>query len=271
MTQVLDHGFVRMVDHMGDDLAVVQAARTSYGEGTKTPSDDRSLIRYLMRHWHTTPFEMVEFKWHIRLPLFVAGHLVRHRTANINAYSGRFSIMPDLFYVPDPERIGAQSTTNKQGTGEPTDHETAVEICEIIENISKEMFAGYSEWVGTPEQPGPVSRELARIILPQNNYTDWTFKMDLHNLMHLMRLRLDHHTQWETRQYAQAMFDQVAPIVPICIEAFEDYRLYGASMSRAEMDILRRLVRNSATAEGKPDTMSKSEWREFLDKMTAPV
>ena len=230
---VLDHGFVQLIDVMGDDQAIVQAARQSYGEGTRAVSEDRGLIRYLMRHGHTTPFEMVEFKFSIRLPIFVARQLVRQRTASLNEYSGRYSVMKGLFYIPTPDRIGRQSVTNKQGTGEPLPHERAVEFCEWIENTSRLIYEEYENFIDPEEYD--VSRELARINLPVNIYTEWTWKLDLHNLFKLLNQRLDHHAQWEIRQYAEAIAVMVKDRCPVAWEAFQDYQRQAVTFSRMEM------------------------------------
>ena len=264
---VLDHGFIRLVDSMGDDAAIVQAARTSYGEGTKTPSDDRSLIRYLMRHWHSTPFEMVEFKFHMRLPVFVARQWIRHRTANVNEYSARYSIVPELFYVPEPGRIGAQSATNKQGTGEKLDSS----IAEIWQNMvrvnSKNAYEHYQRDIAT-EGCGAfgISRELARINLPQNAYTEWYWKCDLHNIFHLLRLRADAHAQWEIQQYAQALISLIRPIVPVALEAWQDYRQHAVNFSAQEMVVIRRMMAGGPIQLFGPE-MSNREWIEFGEKM----
>lgn len=258
---VLDHGFVRLVDTMGDDAAIVQAARTSYGEGTKTPSDDRSLIRYLMRHWHTTPFEMCEMKFHMQMPVFVARQWIRHRTANVNEYSARFSIVPDLWYAPSVERLGRQSETNKQGTGEAFPLNVAERYVADISEVSEGAFSVYKNIV----EDG-MSRELARIILPQNAYTQWYWKCDLHNILHLLRLRCDPHAQWEIREYAAAVAGMVAERFPLAHEAWVDYRLEAQTFSRMEMDALRELIREGGCLPTPCNGMSKREAKEFLDK-----
>ena len=269
MKNVLDHGFVRLVDHMGDDAAIVQAARTSYGEGTKTPSDDRSLIRYLMRHWHTTPFEMVEFKFHMRLPVFVARQMIRHRSASVNEYSARYSVVPELYYSPDPSRIGRQSETNKQGTGEPLSADDAGFISELIDQKSDDLFKAYNGIVLPKSEGGQygVARELARIVLPANMYTEWYYKMDLHNLFHLLRLRTDDHAQWEIQEYGRAMLALIEPIVPIACEAWVDYRRDAVSLSRMELEVLRKMIAAGGFVQTAGPEMSKREWMEFLDKI----
>lgn len=228
-TKVLNHGFVRLVDHMGDDTSIVQAARVSYGVGTKTTNDDAGLIRYLLRHKHTTPFEMVEFKFHMRMPIFVARQWIRHRTASVNEYSGRYSEMPELFYVPEASALKKQSQTNKQGG----DDEIIEDTQASIDMFSKGQSKSYYEYEAHL-QTG-LSRELARINLPLSIYTEWYWKIDLHNLFHFLKLRLDTHAQYEIRVFAQAMADYIKPIVPIAWQAFEDYSLHAMHLSRLEI------------------------------------
>lgn len=235
---VLDHGFVRVIDYMGDDAAIVQAARVSYGEGTNTPSDDRSLIRYLMRQHHTTPFEMCEIKLHLKMPIFVARQWIRHRTANVNEYSGRYSIMPHEFYVPEMHDIQGQSTSNKQGREEGAISPHAQALAKgIFEGTGESMFAVYDR-LGEMQ----VSRELARIVLPLSAYTEFYWKIDLHNLLHFLRLRIDPHAQKEIREFARVIADVVSGWVPVAFEAFTDYRLGAVTFSRMEMDFLRLVL-----------------------------
>ena len=236
--KVLDHGFVRVVDVMGDDSAVVQAARVSYGDGTKSVREDEGLIRYLMRHWHTTPFEMCEIKFHVKLPIFVARQWIRHRTANTNEYSARYSEVKDEFYVPEPEQVRAQSKTNKQGRGEKLDAEASEEFLQGLRYINSESFYTYHS--GLHELN--VARETSRIVLPLNTYTEWYWKTDLHNLLHFCRLRADPHAQWEIRQYAEAILKIVEQWVPATYRAFVDYRLNAHTFSGPEMELLRRLI-----------------------------
>jgi thymidylate synthase (FAD) len=233
----LDHGFVRLVDHMGDDSAIVQAARVSYGGGTKTAEEDETLIRYLMRNMHTSPFEMVEFKFHCKLPIFCARQMVRHRTASLNELSGRYSELPEEFYIPRMERVVRQSTTNKQGSGEVFEESVANHIRSNMSAMARDEFKHY-HWMLEQD----VARELSRINLPLSTYTDWYWKMDLHNLFHFLKLRLDGHAQYEIRVYAEAIFKLIRPIVPISCKAFENYALNAVTFSEAEMDILQRLV-----------------------------
>ena len=261
---VLDHGFVRLVDSMGDDAAVVQAARVSYGEGTTTARSDRGLIRYLMRHWHSTPFEMVEFKFHMALPIFVARQLIRYRTANVNEYSARYSVMKDKFYIPDVERIGKQSKSNKQGTGAALTQYDAAFVQKRIETISYQSYQEYAEW--TNEEGLDIARETARMILPVNVYTEWYWKTDLHNLFHVIHQRADGHAQWEIQQYAKAMLEIIKPIVPVSVEAFFDYRMNARTFSAQEMEIVRHALARLDTSE-KLGELSDGEWREFLEKL----
>jgi thymidylate synthase (FAD) len=267
---VLDHGFVRLVDYMGDDGAVVQAARVSYGRGTRQVHEDRGLIRYLMRHRHTTPFEMCELKLHVKLPIFVARQWIRHRTANVNEYSARYSILDREFYVPDAAVLGVQAAANRQGRGEPVSPERAAEVLAWLRDDAERCYRHYEAMLalagapGEPDREG-VARELARINLPLNYYTQWYWKIDLHNLLHFLSLRLDPHAQHEIRVYADAIGDIVKQWVPLCWEAFSDYRLEGASLSRMEVLALREMARG-----GQPDLlalgMSQREAREFRER-----
>jgi len=230
---VLDHGFVRVVDYMGDDAAVVQAARVSYGRGTKRVSDDRGLIRYLMRHWHSTPFEMCEIKLHVKLPIFVARQWIRHRTANVNEYSARYSILDREFYVPRPEDLAVQSATNRQGRGDVLDPEQATEVMALLREDAQRSFDLYDRLMADPEQEAGygLARELARMALPLNAYTQWYWKIDLHNLMHFVRLRADAHAQYEIRAYAEVLNEILGKWTPLTHEAFIDYRLNAQELS----------------------------------------
>jgi thymidylate synthase (FAD) len=250
--KVLDHGFVGLVDVMGDDSSIVQAARTSYGKGTKSVSEDRGLIRYLMKNWHTSVFEMVEFKFHIKLPIFVMRQHVRHRTANLNEYSGRYSVMTDEFYIPEPHRLQSQSVLNKQGSGEPLVGQELHAVQDLIKNISSDNYNAYlslmnepqsNNW-GIPDRQG-LSRELSRIILPQNNYTECYWKIDLKNLLHYIRLRADHHAQWEIQEFAKALASFVKQQCPMAFEAFEDYMEHSMMISRLEKNLLQDVIKSS--------------------------
>ena len=234
----LDKGFVRLIDVMGDDAAIVQAARVSYGSGTKKVLEDRGLIRYLLRHAHTTPFEMVEFKFHVKLPIFVARQWIRHRTANVNEYSGRYSEMKDEFYTPNPNDIRPQSVLNKQGRSEETLPDgMAEQAANAFKAGQDEAYAQYQEFL---EQG--IAREIARINLPVSNYTEWYWKIDLHNLFHFLRLRIDSHAQYEIRVFAEAIAELVKPFVPPAWEAFEDYVLNAHRMTAPELKVMKHLL-----------------------------
>ena len=258
---VLDHGFVRVVDYFGDDAAIVQAARVSYGTGTKKISDDRNLIRYLLRHRHSTPFEMCEIKLHVKLPVFVARQWIRHRTANVNEYSARYSILDREFYIPAPEHLAAQSTVNNQGRGEVLTGEEAARVLEMLKSDAGRAYDHYQEMLSQEGQQG-LARELARMNLPANIYTQWYWKVDLHNLFHFLRLRADAHAQYEIRVYAEAICRVVADWVPIAWGAFEDYRLGGVTLSSKAVECVRRMLKGEAVTQ-ETSGMSKGEWREF--------
>jgi len=261
----LNLGFVRLIDVMGDDSSIVQAARVSYGKGTKTVNEDRGLIRYLMRHRHTTPFEMVEFKFHIKLPIFVARQWIRHRTANVNEYSGRYSEMKDEFYIPELEQIRFQSQINKQGRSEETlDENTSKEILQLLETNQLKSYEDYKALLDKG-----LTREIARITLPLANYTEWYWKIDLHNLFHFLKLRLDSHAQYEIRVYAEAIANIVKVVVPLAWEAFEDYQLNSMYFSLQELKIIKKYLDiNSLEQLDNNDNLSKRELNEFKDKIS---
>lgn len=264
---VLDHGFIRVIDYMGDDSAICQAARVSYGKGTKSVQNDEGLIRYLMRHWHSTPFEMCEIKLHVKLPVFVARQWIRHRTANVNEYSARYSILDREFYIPAPEHVNAQSVVNNQGRGGVLEGAEAARVLEILKSDSNRAYDNYEAMISTSgpdgaEQDG-LARELARMNLPSNIYTQWYWKVDLHNLFHFLRLRADEHAQYEIRVYADAICKVVADWVPAAYGAFEDYRLGGATMSGKALDCVRRMLKGEEVTQ-ETSGMSKGEWREFI-------
>jgi thymidylate synthase (FAD) len=251
-TQVLDHGFVGLVEHMGYDSAIVQAARTSYGKGTKTANSDRALIRYLTRRHHTSVFEMVEFKFHVKMPIFVMRQHIRHRTASVNEYSGRYSVMTDEFYYPPPQRLQSQSIVNKQGSGEVLDLLEAEMVQNTIQRSSQEAYKDYLSLINDSqgrdyqiENRKGLSRELARIILPVNNYTEFYWKIDLHNLLRYLMLRSDSHAQQEIQDYANAFAHYVEKICPIAFKAFEDYIVHGHSLSRMTNDLLQEIIKTS--------------------------
>ncbi len=261
----LDKGFVRLVDSMGSDAAIVQAARVSYGAGTKQVSEDRGLIRYLMRHAHSTPFEMVEFKFHVKLPIFVARQWIRHRTANVNEYSGRYSVMQDEFYVPEGAQIRPQSATNKQGRAEETlSADDSAQILELLKNGQTKAYQDYETLLDHN-----FARELARINLPVSMYTEWYWKIDLHNLFHFLRLRMDAHAQYEIRVYAEAMAEMVRDITPLAFEAFEDYALNAVRLTAPEIRAMKRLLASNDLDDAAllESGLSKREMAEFRSKL----
>lgn len=261
---VLDHGFVRVIDYMGDDSAIVQAARVSYGKGTKQVNQDRGLIRYLMRHWHSTPFEMCELKLHVKLPIFVARQWIRHRTANVNEYSARYSVLDREFYIPEPAQLATQSTQNNQGRGDELSAEQAQYVMNLLQQESMGAYQTYETLLNGSEQAGTdgISRELARMSLSLNYYTQWYWKIDLHNLMHFLRLRADHHAQYEIRVYADLIAEITKAWLPITYEAFEDYRLGAASLSRQATEIINLALANQPY-QHLVDAMSQREWQDI--------
>ncbi len=259
---VLDHGLVRVIDYMGDDDAIVQAARVSYGAGTKKAQDDNSLIRYLMRHWHSTPFEMCEIKFHVKLPVFVARQWIRHRTANVNEYSARYSILDKEFYIPEPSNLAAQSKINNQGRGQVLEAEEAQRVLEILKNDSDRSYANYEQFLSSDGKPG-LARELARMNLPTNIYTQWYWKTDLHNLFNFLRLRADEHAQYEIRVYAEIICGLVQKWVPKAFQAFLDYQLNSIHLSSQAAECLKKKLKGEKIAF-ENSGMSKREWKEFL-------
>jgi len=259
--EVLDHGLVRVIDYMGDDAAITQAARVSYGRGTKAVQNDEGLIRYLMRHWHSTPFEMCEVKFHVKLPVFVARQWIRHRTANVNEYSARYSILDREFYIPAPENLAAQSTVNNQGRGALLQGDEAQRVLDILRDDAMRSYDNYEAMLSQDGQQG-LARELARMNLPANVYTQWYWKVDLHNLFHFLRLRADAHAQYEIRVYAETMCQIVKDWVPLAYGAFEDYRLGGATLSGKAIEVLKRRLKGEVVTQ-ETSGMSKGEWREF--------
>ncbi len=270
-------GFVRVIDYMGDDAAIVQAARVSYGNGTRRTRDDQGLINYLMRNWHTSPFEMCEIKLHVKLPIFVARQWIRHRTANVNEYSARYSILDNEFYIPDAEHIGVQSSTNRQGRGDAIDAAQARRVQELLREDAERAYAHYEEMLNEtpegdaadPERPG-IARELARMNLSLNFYTQWYWKTDLHNLMHFLRLRVDPHAQWEIRAYGERMNEVLQRWVPMTYAAFTNYRLGGAALSEQALEAVRRLLAGEAV-DAKSAGMSPGEWRELRAMLRLPA
>ena len=269
---VLDHGFVRVIDYMGDDSAIVQSARVSYGKGTKKISNDQGLIKYLMRHRHSTPFEMCEIKFHIKLPIFIARQWIRHRTANVNEYSARYSILDKEFYIPSIENIAAQSSVNNQGRGEVLSNEEASNVISILKADAEQTYANYesllnesSEGAVLDENKAGVARELARMNLTLNTYTQWYWKIDLNNLLHFLALRADDHAQYEIKVYADAMLDIVKKWVPITYSAFDDYRVGGTELSAKEVNFLRKLIKGESPSF-EEEGISKREWSELQKK-----
>ena len=264
---VLDHGFVRVVDYMGDDAAICQAARVSYGRGTKSVQNDEGLIRYLMRHWHSTPFEMCEIKLHVKLPVFVARQWIRHRTANVNEYSARYSILDREFYIPERDALAAQSVVNNQGRGAALSGEEADRVLRYLRDDAMRAYDHYEEMISDTTADGEdqqgLARELARMNLPANIYTQWYWKVDLHNLLHFLRLRADAHAQYEIRVYADEICKVVADWVPFAYRAFEDYRMGGATLSSTALDCVRRMLKGEEVTQ-ETSGMSKGEWREFM-------
>jgi thymidylate synthase (FAD) len=256
----LDHGFVRVVDYFGDDAAIVQAARVSYGKGTRKLSDDRGLIRYLMRHRHTTPFEMAEIKLHVKLPIFVARQWIRHRTANVNEISGRYSLFTDEFYTPAAADLAVQSRDNKQGRGDVLPGEAAADVQATVRELSNGAYSAYERMLAEHD----LARELARTVLPVNYYTQWYWKVDLHNLLHFLALRLHPHAQYEIRVYAEAIASLVRDWVPAAWEAFEDYRLHAAELSRGGLAVVRRMLAGEAVEQA-GSGLSRREWDELME------
>lgn len=295
----LDHGFVGLVDHMGSDAAIVQAARVSYGEGTKTVREDRGLIRYLMRQRHTSPFEMCEVKFHIRLPIFVMRQLVRHRTSSLNEYSGRYSEMSKEFYIPELTDIKRQDASNKQGSGDMVSMDRAHDVQTTMKEHYNKSYLTYQNLLGNilSDVPGPdglftptdegISKELARLVLPVANYTECYWKQDLHNLFHLLKLRYDDHAQYEIRVFAKAIYDIIKPLFPMAVEAWEDYQFHSSTFSRMDMNLLTDIIKFSnssfynvqetldhiiATHHGRKNTleyynMTIREWNDLLQKL----
>ncbi len=267
---ILDHGFVRVIDYMGDDTSIVQAARVSYGKGTKKVSTDAGLIKYLMRHWHSTPFEMCEIKYHIKLPIFIARQWIRHRTANVNEYSARYSILDKEFYLPSEENLAAQSKNNRQGRGEVLTGDQAKEVLNLLKNDAERTYDNYQTMLNErydgsviDEKKSGLARELARMNLTLNTYTQWYWKTDLLNLMNFLRLRADSHAQYEIRAYADVMLDTLKKWVPITFEAFMDYRVGGTEVSSKGKAVLKDLI-SGKDVDIENSGLSKREWNELM-------
>ena len=266
----LDHGFIRVIDYMGDDSSIVQSARVSYGKGTKQVSTDSGLIKYLMRHWHSTPFEMCEIKYHVKLPIFIARQWIRHRTANVNEYSARYSILDKEFYLPNTENLAAQSKSNRQGRGDTLQGEQAQKVLSLLKKDAEQTYDNYEMMLNERydgsvinENAVGLARELARMNLTLNTYTQWYWKTDLLNLMNFLRLRADHHAQYEIRTYAEAMLDTLKKWVPITYEAFMDYRVGGTEVSAKGKIILQKLIKGEEVNVDQSG-LSKREWNELM-------
>ena len=267
---VLDHGFVRVVDYMGDDSSIVQAARVSYGKGTKKVSTDSGLIKYLMRHRHSTPFEMCEIKYHVKLPIFVARQWIRHRTANVNEYSARYSILDREFYIPTEDHLAAQSHSNRQGRGNPLVGQEAKRIMDILREDAQMTYDHYIDMLNEDEEGNVIddtkeglARELARMNLTLNTYTQWYWKVDLHNLLHFLSLRSDTHAQYEIQVYANAILETVKRWCPITCQSFIDHQVEGVTLSGKAMEVLKKLI-NGAQVNQDDSGMTKREWRELM-------
>ncbi|HIA80759.1 MAG TPA: FAD-dependent thymidylate synthase [Rhodospirillales bacterium] len=268
---VLDHGFVRVIDYMGDDAAVVQAARVSYGKGTKKISDDAGLINYLLRHRHTTPFEMCEIKYHVKLPIFVARQWIRHRTANVNEYSARYSVLDREFYVPEEDDLAAQSSSNRQGRGNILSGKEAKRVLEILREDAQMTYDHYIEMLNESEEGNIIdvskeglARELARMNLTLSTYTQWYWKTDLHNLLNFLSLRADTHAQYEIRVYADAMMETLRRWCPITFQSFSDHRVEGVTFSGKAIKVVKKLI-SGVHINQEESGMSKREWRELME------
>ena len=269
--KVLDHGFIRVVDYMGDDSSIVQAARVSYGRGTKKRSQDQALINYLLRHKHTTPFEMCEIKLHIKLPFFVARQWIRHRTASVNEYSGRYSILAKEFYLPEKQNISSQSEVNKQGrSDENLSNNNTSKILQILQENANTCYKNYLEMINEDDKGNiinknnpSISRELARISLNLSYYTEWYWKIDLHNLLHFLALRNDKHAQYEIRAYAKVICDIVKLWVPFTYNAFDEYILHCTKISKKGHEVIKKLIKGEKVNQ-EESGMGSREWKEFL-------
>ena len=271
---VLDHGFVRVIDYMGDDSSIVQSARVSYGKGTKKVSTDEGLIKYLMRHWHSTPFEMCEIKYHVKLPIFIARQWIRHRTANVNEYSARYSILDKEFYIPDKNQLSAQSTSNRQGRGDLISGEQADEVLKILKEDATRTYDNYEKMLnerydGTKidKNKAGLARELARMNLTLNSYTQWYWKTDLLNLLNFLFLRADSHAQYEIRVYAETMLETVKKWVPITHSAFLDYRVGAANISSKGLKLIRAMLKEKKIINFEESGLSKREWNELMETL----
>jgi thymidylate synthase (FAD) len=259
--KLLDHGFIRLIDYMGDDAAIVQAARVSYGVGTKTVNEDRGLIRYLMKHKHTSPFEMCEIKFHIKLPMFIARQWVRHRTASINEYSARYSVLSKEFYIPEKENMAIQAKNNKQGRGAVLEENQAAHVSEMLRQDANQVYETYEKLLATDIN---LAREIARTNLSINYYTEWYWKIDLHNLLHFLRLRMHSHAQYEIRVYAEKIAEIVKEWCPLAFEAFEDYAINSVNFSALQIKMIKRLMNKEEVTE-ENSGLSKRDYNEVLE------
>lgn len=270
--KILDHGFIRVIDYMGDDSAIVQAARVSYGKGTKQLNQDKGLINYLMRHYHTTPFEMCDIKFHVKLPIFVARQWIRHRTASVNEYSARYSILSNEFYLPEPQNIASQSMINKQCREKDSlPKEAADKVLAILQDDAQRCYKHYTEIMNTSEEGNiidentiGIARELARMNLTLNYYTEWYWKVNLHNLLHFLMLRADPHAQYEIRVYAEKMLEIVKAWVPFTYDAFNEYRLQGQNISCKGLNIIKKMI-NGEQVSYETSEMTRREWDELMN------
>ena len=271
--KVLDSGFIRVMDYMGDDTAIIQSARVSYGEGTKKVSNDKGLIRYLMKNWHTTPFEMCEIKLHIKLPIFIARQWIRHRTANVNEYSARYSILDKEFYIPKPQHMSSQSTTNKQGRGSNLSKKDTERFLKILKDDAERNYKHYEDMLNE-NQSGEIknddktglSRELARINLTLNTYTQWYWKIDLHNLLHFLYLRDDPHAQYEIQAYAEIILNKIVKRwVPYTYDAFKEFQLESYNLSKTAIEIIKKRLQGKKINYEKSG-LSRREWIELTNK-----
>ncbi|QEK39700.1 FAD-dependent thymidylate synthase [Candidatus Sneabacter namystus] len=270
--KVLDHGFIRVIDYMGSDSAIVQAARVSYGHGTKKVSQDKALINYLVKHRHTSPLEMCEIKFHIKLPIFIARQWIRHRTANVNEYSARYSVLDKEFYLPEREILCAQSSSNKQGRhNEPLTKEETDKILHIIKTDSERCYDNYSQMLNTDidgnvvdDEKTGLARELARMNLNLNYYTQWYWKIDLHNLLHFISLRYAQHAQYEIREYAKILLEIIKLWLPHVYEAFMEYRHHGAELSKSQIQALKKFVDVNKISK-KESGLKEREWQYLID------
>ena len=267
---VLDHGFVRIIDYMGDDAAIVQAARVSYGKGTTKVSDDAGLLNYLLRHRHSTPFEMCEIKYHIKLPIFIARQWIRHRTANVNEYSARYSVLDREFYIPDQVNLATQSKSNRQGRGEVLEGKEAAAVLDLLRDDAENNYNHYVEMLNEDESGHIIdetrdglSRELARMNLTLNTYTQWYWKIDLHNLLHFLSLRADEHAQYEIRVYAEAIMETVKRWCPITYDAFIDHRINSVTLSGKAIQVIKKMI-DGVSIDQEDSGLSKRDWRELM-------